>query len=186
MTGGRRPSFGRAGTLAESFRYAWAGFRWIWATEANMRLHFAAATLLFTAAWWLGAASWQWAVLILAAGMVILLEWLNTAIEGAVDLATEEFRPLAGRVKDVAAGAVLAAALLATLTGVVVLGEGLLQLPGLFLAHAREAPWRLWPLLPALYFAVSSLGVRRATRDEPVPRPPARDRRRAAARRPAR
>lgn len=170
MKGARRPSFGRAGTLAESFRYAWAGFRWIWATEANMRLHFAAATLLFTAAWWLEAARWEWGLLILAAGIVILLEWLNTAIEGAVDLATDEFRPLAGRVKDVAAGAVLVAAILATVTGVVVLGQGLLRLPVLFLTHAREAPWRLLPLIPALYFAVSSLGVRRATRDEPAPR----------------
>ncbi|HEY8488981.1 MAG TPA: diacylglycerol kinase family protein [Thermaerobacter sp.] len=172
MRGGRRPSFGRAATLAESFRYAWAGFRWIWATEANMRLHFAAATLLFTAAWWTGAVAWQWALLILAAGLVILLEWINTAIEGAVDLATEEFRPLAGRVKDVAAGAVLVAALLATLTGVVVLGADLLRLPALLVFYAREAPWRLLPLLPALYFALSSLGVRRATRDEPAPRGP--------------
>ncbi|ADU52249.1 diacylglycerol kinase [Thermaerobacter marianensis DSM 12885] len=172
-TGARRPGSGRAATLAESFRYAWAGFVWIWGTEANMRLHFAAATLLFTAAWWLEAATWQWAVLLLAAGLVVLFEWINTAIEGAVDLATDEFRPLAGRVKDVAAGAVLVAALLATVTGLLVLGPDVVRLPGLLVAYARGQPWRLLPLLAALYFAWSSLGVRRANADEPASRRPA-------------
>ncbi|QBS36920.1 diacylglycerol kinase family protein [Thermaerobacter sp. FW80] len=163
-----RPGPGRAGSLAESFRCAWAGFLWIWRTEANMRLHLAAATLLFTAAWWLGATPEEWALLLLAAGLVVLLEWINTAIEGAVDLATEGFRPLAGRVKDVAAGAVLVAALLATVTGLVVLGAELRRLPGLLLVHARDQPWRLGPLLVALYLVISSRAVRQAARQGPA------------------
>ncbi|HEY8552893.1 MAG TPA: diacylglycerol kinase family protein [Thermaerobacter sp.] len=161
---------GRAGSLAESFRCAWAGFLWIWRTEANMRLHLAAATLLFTAAWWLDATPGEWAVLLLAAGLVVLLEWINTAIEGVVDLATEGFRPLAGRVKDVAAGAVLVAALLATVTGLVVLGGELTRLPSLLVVHARDAPWRLSPLVVALYLAMSSRGVRQAAREGPAVR----------------
>lgn len=153
---------GRSASLAQSFRNAWTGFIWIWRTEANMRLHFAAATLVLTAAWWLGAAPWQWAILVLTGGLVILLEWVNTAIEGAVDLVTERHRPLAGRVKDVAAGAVLVAAVLATVTGAIVLGPELPRLPGVMVRLAERAPWRLAPLLPALYLAASSAALRRA------------------------
>lgn len=153
----------RSTNLAQSFRNAWRGFVWIWNTEANMRLHFAAATLVLALAWWLEAAPWQWAVLVLVSGLVILLEWVNTAIEGAVDLATAHHRlPLAGRVKDVAAGAVLVAAGLAAVIGVIVLGPELPRLPRVILSVVAGAPWRLVPLLPAFYFVASSAAIRRA------------------------
>lgn len=151
----------RSASLVQSFRNAWNGFTWIWRTEANMRLHFAAATLVLTVAWWLEAAPWQWAILVLVSGLVILLEWVNTAIEGAVDLVTADHRPQAGRVKDVAAGAVLVAAALAAVTGVIVLGPELPRLPGVILALAERAPWRLAPLVPVLYFVASSAAIRR-------------------------
>lgn len=157
---GSFPGAGRSATLAQSFRHAWRGFLWIWQTEANMRLHLAAAVLLFATAWWLGVPAWQWAVLVLAAGLVVLLEWINTAIEGAVDLVTEEYRPLAGLIKDVAAGAVLVGALVATVTGLIVLAPELDRLPRVLLGMVRERPWALWPLLLALYLMASSARLR--------------------------
>lgn len=160
---GPRNSAWRSTSLAQSFRNAWSGFLWIWNTEANMRLHFAAATLVLALAWWLEASPWQWAILVMACGLVILLEWLNTAIEGAVDLAAaHNHLPLAGRVKDVAAGAVLVAAGLAVGIGLIVLGPELPRLPRVFLLLVERAPWRLLPLLLALYFVASSAAIRRA------------------------
>ncbi|PZN12614.1 MAG: diacylglycerol kinase [Bacillota bacterium] len=158
---GSRNGAWRSPSLVQSFRNAWNGFTWIWHTEANMRLHFAAATLVLAIAWWLEAAPWQWAILVLVSGLVILLEWVNTAIEGAVDLATNDHRPQAGRVKDVAAGAVLVAAAVAAATGVIVLGPELPRLPGVVLAVAERTPWRLAPLALVLYFVASSVAVRR-------------------------
>ena len=51
-------------------------------------------------------------------------------------------------------------ALLATLTGLIVLGPDLLRLPSLLAVFARHEPWRLLPLLPALYLTASSARLR--------------------------
>ena len=48
------------------------------------------------------------------------LELVNTAVEAAVDLVTEEKKPLAGKAKDAAAGAVLAAAIAAAVIGLII------------------------------------------------------------------
>jgi diacylglycerol kinase (ATP) len=63
----------------------------------------------------------EFALLCLAAGMVIVAELANTALETAVDLACPDFHPLARAAKDVAAGAVLVAAFAAAAVGWVVL-----------------------------------------------------------------
>lgn len=51
---------------------------------------------------------------------------INTAIESLVDLVTQERKPLAGKVKDVAAGAVLFASVMAVVTGVIIFRKYLL------------------------------------------------------------
>jgi len=58
-----------------------------------------------------------WAVLVLAIGMVLFAELLNTAVEAVVDLVSPEDHPLAKQAKDVAAAAVLIAALTALAAG---------------------------------------------------------------------
>lgn len=64
--------------------------------------------------------STEWCILLLAAALVLTLEIVNTSVEKAVDLVTREFHPLAGQVKDIAAGAVLLASLVSAVVGVVV------------------------------------------------------------------
>ncbi len=56
----------------------------------------------------------------LAVGLVIGLEMMNSAVENLVDLVTLERKPLAGKVKDVAAGAVLFASVIATILGAII------------------------------------------------------------------
>ena len=70
----------------------------------------------------------EWLAVIAAIGLVWTAEGLNTAIEALVDLVSPEQHPLAGRAKDVAAGAVLLAALAATAIGLLVFGPRLLAL----------------------------------------------------------
>ena len=52
--------------------------------------------------------------------MVIALELVNTAIESVVDLVTTERKPLAKTAKDTAAGAVLVAAIMAAIVGLII------------------------------------------------------------------
>ena len=52
----------------------------------------------------------EWCWLVLCFGMVLSAELFNTAIENLVDMVSPEYHPLAGKVKDVAAGAVVVTA----------------------------------------------------------------------------
>jgi diacylglycerol kinase (ATP) len=73
--------------------------------------------------------NWQaWATLFLAIGLVWTAEFVNTALEAIVDLASPEMHPLAQVGKDVGAAAVLIAALVSALIGLLILGPPLIAL----------------------------------------------------------
>jgi diacylglycerol kinase len=74
----------------------------------------------------LGLPAAHLALLLGAIGLVLVTEVFNTAIEAAVDLASPHWHPLARDAKDMAAGAVLVAAIIAALTGLLLLGPPLL------------------------------------------------------------
>lgn len=104
-----------------SLRYAIRGVLQLVQTQTNARIHLCAAVLVIAVAWWLQVSPVEWGVLLLAIGLVLCAEGLNTAIEFVVDLASPQWHALARDAKDVAAGAVLLASLAAAATGCVVL-----------------------------------------------------------------
>ena len=110
-----------------SFRYAFQGWGYVLRTQRNAWIHSAIATAVFIVGIWLQLPARDWAVIILTAALVFSAEFINTAIEAVVDLATEEHHPLAKIGKDVGAAAVLVAALAAVLIGLLILGPPLLQ-----------------------------------------------------------
>ena len=83
--------------------------------------------LVNLAAWWIGCTAFEWTVLWLAMGLVLVAEMLNTALEYAIDLLHPDHHPLAGAVKDIAAGAVLVAAMVAVIVAVCILGIPLIR-----------------------------------------------------------
>ncbi|HEX6740334.1 MAG TPA: diacylglycerol kinase family protein [Sphingomicrobium sp.] len=104
----------------QSFRYAWAGLRHFAAHEHNGWIHAGATVAVLAAAIYfrLSAEEWRW--IILAIALVWLAEALNTAIERLADAVTLEPNANIGYAKDVAAGAVLAAAAFAVLIGLTI------------------------------------------------------------------
>ena len=76
---------------------------------------------------WLRLPLRDWAVLLTTIAMVWTAEFLNTALEIVVDLASPDLHPLARAGKDVGAAAVLIAALSAVVTGVILLGLPLFE-----------------------------------------------------------
>lgn len=110
-----------------SFRYAFQGWSYVLRTQRNAWIHSAIATAVFLVGLWLQLPARDWAVIILTAALVFSAEFINTAIEAVVDLATAEHHPLAKIGKDVGAAAVLVAALAAVLVGLLILGPPLLQ-----------------------------------------------------------
>lgn len=89
-------------------------------TQPNAWIHALATLVVVAAGLALGITRLEWCALVLALLAVWVAEALNTALELLTDLASPAFHPLAGRVKDVAAGAVLLAALGAIVVGALV------------------------------------------------------------------
>ena len=68
---------------------------------------------------WLGISGIEWLILMLVVGGILSLEVMNTAIEEMVNFVSPEFHPLAGRIKDLSAGAVLILSIASIVIGVV-------------------------------------------------------------------
>ena len=109
-----------------SFRHAFRGWWYVLQTQHNAWIHGLVAAAVIILGLWLGLPVRDWAVLVLTIAMVFTAEFINTAIEAVVDLATTEHHPLAKVGKDVGAAAVLIAALAAVLVGLLILGPPLL------------------------------------------------------------
>lgn len=108
----------------ESFLHAVAGVLYALRHQRNTWIMGLATVLAVAAGVWLGVSATDWAVLVLAIGLVWVAELLNSAIEAAVDVASPALHPMARVAKDVAAGAVLVASYIALVVAVIVLGPG--------------------------------------------------------------
>lgn len=91
--------------------------------EVNVKLHVLAVVLVVGAGLYFGVSVHDWVVLVLAMALVISLELANTAIENLVDLFSTARSPLAGKIKDIAAGAVLVAAIGAAIVGILIFSK---------------------------------------------------------------
>lgn len=109
-----------------SFKYAFNGIR-VALNQRNLKVQIAVASVIMLVGMWLKVGSVEWAVLVLTIGLVISLELINTSIEAFIDLASPQYHPLAKRSKDMAAGAVLVAAIVAAIVGLLILGPPLLR-----------------------------------------------------------
>ena len=106
-----QPSFLR------SLGFAWNGIRLLVRTQRSARIHLVFTASVLAAGLWCGLARTEWALIFLAMGLVWTAEGLNTALEFLTDLVSPEYNELAGKVKDVAAGAVLLATCAAVAIG---------------------------------------------------------------------
>jgi diacylglycerol kinase (ATP) len=93
--------------------------------EANARVQLTIAVAVAGLATLLEVGPRDWALLVLAMGVVLAAESFNTALEALADRVAPEQHPLVGRAKDVAAGGVLLASIAAAGVGLLVLGAPL-------------------------------------------------------------
>ncbi|HEY5897047.1 MAG TPA: diacylglycerol kinase family protein [Burkholderiales bacterium] len=108
-----------------TIRYAMRGVGFLLeARNARVLLGMTIAALAVAA--YLGVSVLEWCALILALTGVWVAEALNSALERLTDLASPQFHPLAGKAKDLAAGAVLLASIGAISTAVVIFGARLI------------------------------------------------------------
>lgn len=104
----------------KSFGYAFKGIASLIRKEHNAWIHCTAIVLVTLAGFHFGITPTEWCMVVLCFGLVLAAEGFNTAIERLVDLVSPDFHPIAGDVKDVAAGAVLVCAIAAAIVGMIV------------------------------------------------------------------
>lgn len=112
----------------ESFRYAFWGVKTAFQEERNMRTHVITGLLVLVVSLFLDLTRYEWLWLILVSYLVFVMELINTVVENVVDLVTEEYHPIAKKVKDMAAAVVLVTAGFAALVGIIILLPKLIQI----------------------------------------------------------
>jgi diacylglycerol kinase (ATP) len=110
----------------KGFGYAAKGILLFFRRPSNAWIHLGMALLSCLAGYFFHISKPEWYAVIFAIAGVIVAEMLNTAIETLTDLVSPNYNELAGKVKDVAAGAVLIAAIAAAVVG------GMIFLPKIF------------------------------------------------------
>lgn len=110
-----------------SLSYALAGWLYMLVRQKNTRIQavFSVGVMIF--ALWLGLDPISWAILILTITIVWMAEFLNAAVEAAINLASAELHPMAKVGKDVASAAVLLGAVASILIGLLILGPPLIS-----------------------------------------------------------
>lgn len=101
----------------QSFKFAFNGIWLLIQSELNFKIHLAFTLLVLAGGFFFKVNTTEWCLLLLAVGMVLMAEGMNTAIEFLTNLVSPDYHELAGKTKDVAAGAVLITAICAAAIG---------------------------------------------------------------------
>jgi diacylglycerol kinase (ATP) len=149
----------RSPNLLESFNYAFEGIIHVLRTQRNMRIHFAIAVLVLVLAVAADVTKLELIVLLLAIAFVLIAEMINTAIEGAIDVATSSFDPMAKLAKDIAAGAVLLASINAVAVGYLVFSGKTASRTARLIDRVRDAPAEL-TIVALVITVIVVLGVK--------------------------
>lgn len=112
----------------QSFRYAFRGIGSLIRTETNARIHLIATFAVVALGLLLEISRVEWLAITLAITAVWSSEAFNSAIESVCDAISSEHHPMIERAKDIAAAAVLLAAIGSALVGLIVFGPALLKL----------------------------------------------------------
>jgi len=106
--------------LIKSFGYALQGIYVATREQLNIKIHFLAVAVVTIAGLFFHITPYEWCLIVICFGIVLTAELFNSAIENLVDLVSPDHHPLAGKVKDMAAGAVLVSAIAAVIVSMFV------------------------------------------------------------------
>lgn len=110
----------------KAFRHAFSGWWFVIRTQRNAWIHMLVSIVVILMSIFLQINATSWALILLAIALVWIAEFLNTALEAVVDLASNHQQHNLARVgKDVGAAAVLIAAFISILIGLLILGPPL-------------------------------------------------------------
>jgi diacylglycerol kinase (ATP) len=119
---------GIAGKFIKSFTHALRGITFLFNSQSNARIELIITGIVIIAGILFKISTSEWLVIFLCIALVLSLEGINTAIEIFADKLHPDFDKEIGKVKDVAAGAVLIASIVAAIIGFIIFAPRLLDL----------------------------------------------------------
>ncbi|OGF34885.1 hypothetical protein A2482_04960 [Candidatus Falkowbacteria bacterium RIFOXYC2_FULL_48_21] len=106
--------------LLNSFRFAFRGFGQLVQSEQNFRVHLIASVLAICLGVYFNIKVWQWCLIVLVIGAVLILEILNTVFERMVDMLKPRLHEYVGEIKDMMSAVVLVASIASAIIGVLI------------------------------------------------------------------
>lgn len=104
----------------KSFKYALKGMWLLITTEHSIMVQMTIGLIVMFFGWWYRISATEWILQILAIGIVLVAESLNTAIEKICDFIHPDHHKRIGFIKDISAGAVSFAAISAIIIGLII------------------------------------------------------------------
>jgi diacylglycerol kinase (ATP) len=119
LLGKNIPSFSWKARL-KSLKYAWEGIVSFFRLEYNAQIHLAITVLVLVLSVTLQLSKWEFIAVVFSIAIVWVVEIINTVIEKMMDFICIERHPQIKLIKDLAAGAVLVAAIAAAIIGCII------------------------------------------------------------------
>jgi len=114
--------------LVKSFRDAIRGILYIFRTQRNFKIQLVCFVVAVGTAFLLKLKLPEIAIIVFAGGLVLVGEMINTGLERLVDLISPEYHPIARDIKDISAGVVLVASILAVIIGLIIFIPAIIEL----------------------------------------------------------
>lgn len=130
----------RVRKLLDSFNYAFEGIIYALKTQRNMKIHFIVTVIVLVASLFFNFSKVEIILLLLTITLVLIAEMINTSIESTIDLITDQYNIFAKIAKNVAAGAVLIAALNAVVVAYLIFFHRLNPYTHMVLTRVRQSP----------------------------------------------
>ena len=106
--------------LAKSFLYAIRGLIKTFKEEQNFQIHIFAAIIVVLAGWYFNVNKYEWIILVLIIGLVMLMEIANSAVERITDVLKPRMNNYVKEIKDITAAGVLVASVVAVIAGLII------------------------------------------------------------------
>ena len=114
--------------LVKSFSHALRGVRVVFKTEQSFRIQISVAFLVLLLALFFQIEAFEWIILLLLVGSVLILELINSIFERIVDTFKPRIHPVVKDIKDIMAGAVLLGSLISLFIGLTIFFPHVLEL----------------------------------------------------------
>ena len=115
-------------TFIENAGFASAGIKYFFKNERNGKIQLVIGLLVISLGLVVNLSTVEWCIILGCIALVIALEMVNTSLERVCDMLSTEYHPMIKIIKDVAAGAVLWAAIFCATIGCIIFTPHLLML----------------------------------------------------------